>query len=113
MDYTIDAKNKILGRLASEIAQILQGKRRPNYDPSKPGNDRVVIKNAAKIKITGNKADQKVYHYHTGYMGHLRTKGFKEMMEKHPERVLEWAVFNMLPKNYLRQKRMNRLVIEK
>ena len=113
MDYTIDAKNKILGRLASEIAQILQGKKSVDYDPSKPGKDRVVVKNASKIKVTGNKANQKVYHYHTGYMGHLRTKGFQEMMAKQPERILEWAVYNMLPKNYLRQKRMNRLIIKR
>ena len=113
MQHTIDAKNKILGRLASEIALILQGKNHSSYAPNKQGNDSVLIKNASQVKVSGNKSSQKVYHYHTGYMGHLRTRTYKQMKEKQPERILEWAVYNMLPKNFLRQKRMNRLKIEK
>lgn len=109
MQYTFDAKNKKLGRLASEVAQILQGKNQPDYQPHHPGRDSVLIKNASQIVVSGNKADSKVYHYHTGYMGHLRSKKFKELS---PKKIIEWAVFNMLPKNFLRQKRMNRLQIE-
>ena len=113
MEYILDAKNKKLGRLASEVAHILQGKKNPDYNPRNPGKDHVIIKNAALIEVSGNKANQKVYHYHTGYMGHLRTRKFKQMMEKQPEKVLEWAIYNMLPKNFLRQKRMNMLKIER
>lgn len=112
MNYTIDATNKRLGRLASEIAVILQGKKHPSYNPRNPGTDQVVVRNAAKISVSGAKFNQKVYHRHTGYMGHLRQMTLKEMMEKYPERALQWAVYNMLPKNFLRQKRMNRLKIE-
>ncbi|MEK7114903.1 MAG: 50S ribosomal protein L13 [Patescibacteria group bacterium] len=113
MEYILDAKNKKLGRLASEAAQILQGKKNPDYNPRNPGKDRVVIKNASLIEVSGDKANQKIYQYHTGYMGHLRAKKFKEMMAKQPQKVLEWAIYNMLPKNFLRQKRMNMLKIER
>ncbi len=113
MEHIIDAKNQKLGRLASKIALILQGKNKADYEPRLEGKDKVTVKNASKVVLTGRKADQKVYHYHTGYMGHLRTIPFKDMLAKHPERDLEWAVYNMLPKNFLRQKRMNRLTIEK
>lgn len=111
MHYNINAKGKILGRLASEVALILQGKKSVKYNPKDSGTDTVAITNAAQIVVTGDKARQKVYHVHTGYMGHLREKKFGDMMEKHPERIIEWAVYNMLPKNFLRQRRMNRLKI--
>ena len=113
MQYTLDAKNKKLGRLASEIAVILQGKKNVDYAPNKIGNDQVLVKNASQVEVSGKKADQKVYHVHTGYMGHLRSKKFKDMMVKQPDKVLYWAVYNMLPKNFIRQKRMNLLKIEK
>ncbi len=113
MEHILDATNQKLGRLATKIAMLLQGKHKANYEPRLEGEDRVVVKNISKIVLTGKKTKQKVYHYHTGYMGHLRTIPFKDMMEKHPERVLEWAVYNMLPKNWLRQRRMNRLTVEK
>ena len=113
MEHVIDATNQRLGRLASKIALILQGKNRADYEPRLEGKDKILVKNVTKIVLTGKKEKQKVYHYHTGYMGHLRTIPFKDMKEKHPERILEWAVYNMLPKNFLRQKRMNRLKIEK
>jgi large subunit ribosomal protein L13 len=112
-EHVIDASNQILGRLATQIAVLLQGKNTPDYLPRNAGNTVVVVKNAAKIKLSGkNKAEQKVYYRHTGYMGHLRTAKYKELMEKDAKRVLEMAVFNMLPKNWLRQRRMNRLKIE-
>ena len=113
MDYMIDATNQKLGRLASEIAVILQGKKSAGYDPRLSGMSKVVIKNAAKIQVTGRKAEEKIYYHHTGYMGHLKERRYKQVFGKSPEVVLRKAVFNMLPKNRLRQKRLNRLVIEK
>ena len=113
MEYMIDATNQKLGRLASEIAVILQGKKNPDYEPRLPGNIKVMVKNASKIQVTGRKSEDKVYYHHTGYMGHLKTKKYEEVFEKSPETVLRKAVFNMLPKNRLRQKRLNHLVIER
>ncbi len=113
MTHEIDATNQNLGRLATKIAHLLQGKHRADYEPRLGGTDRVVIKNVSKVAVTGKKMTQKIYYYHTGYMGHLREKKLKDVMAKHPTRVLEWAVYNMLPKNKLRPKRMKRLVMEK
>ena len=113
MEYTIDASNQKLGRLASEIAVILQGKKRSSYDPRLPGVDRIIVKNAKKIEITGRKYSKKIYYHNTGYMGHLREKTFRDLFEKSPEKVLWKAVYNMLPKNRLRIKRLKRLKIEK
>ena len=111
--YVIDATNQRLGRLASQIAQILQGKLHPNYEPRNPGADRVVVKNASRITVSGKKATQKIYYRHTGYMCHLKELVYKEYFAKAPEEVLRLAVRRMLPQNFLKQKRMNRLVIEK
>lgn len=113
MQYIIDAKNQRLGRLASKIAQILQGKMNPDYQPRNPGKDTIVVKNASHIVVSGKKATQKIYYRHTGYMGHLRERVYKEFFAKQPEKVLELAVKRMLPQNFLKQKRLNRLVIEK
>lgn len=113
MQYVIDAKNQRLGRLASKIAQILQGKLNPDYEPRNPGKDTVVIKNASQIAVSGRKTNQKIYYRHTGYMGHLKERLYKEFFAKSPEKVLELAVKRMLPQNYLKQKRLNRLKIEK
>lgn len=111
MTHEIDATNQKLGRLATRIAHILQGKHRVDYEPRLEGTDQIVIKNSSKVAVTGKKIEQKIYYYHTGYMGHLREKNLKDMLTKHPTRVLEWAVYNMLPKNKLRAKRMKRLKI--
>lgn len=113
MTYTIDAKNQKLGRLASHIAQLLQGKQHAGYLPHNPGTDKVVVKNVSQLVVTGRKADQKIYYRHTGYMGHLRERVYKEYFAKAPEEVLKLAVKRMLPQNYLKQNRMNRLKIEK
>ncbi len=113
MEHVIDAKNQKLGRLASQIAQILQGKLHADYAPNKEGKDRVVVKNASHIVVTGRKDIQKVYYHHTGYMGHLYEKVYKDAFAQSPAKVLELAVKRMLPQNFLKQKRMNRLVIEK
>ncbi len=111
-DYLIDAKNKKLGRLASEIAVILQGKNKADYEPRLAGNDRVIVKNVQKIIVSGSKADKKIYYKHTGPLGHLKENKFKNVFEKKPGWVLCHAVNLMLPKNRLRAKRMKRLIIE-
>lgn len=113
MTHTIDATNQKVGRLATQIALILQGKLSADYDPRLAGSDRVVVKNVSKATVTGGKYTQKTYFRHTGYMGHLKEKTFKQIFESAPEKVLWQAVYNMLPKNRLRQKRLNRLIIEK
>ena len=109
MDYTIDAKNKRLGRVASEIAIILQGKKNPRYERNKIG-DRVIVKNAASFTVTGKKMKQKIYYRHTGYMGHLKSKRLEEKMADDPRKVLREAVRKMLPKNFLNQRRLNNLI---
>ncbi len=110
--HTIDAQGKRLGRIASEAAVILQGKKHADYNPRLKGEDRVVIKNASKVEVSGQKYTQKIYYRHTGYMGHLKEKNFALMFEQSPEKVIRKAVFNMLPKNKLRRSRMNHLKIE-
>ena len=97
----VDATDMTLGRLASEVAQILRGKNKPTSTPPIDTGDFVVIVNAEKIKITGAKATDKVYYRHTGYVGHLKSETFTEAMEKHPTRVIEHAVRGMLPKGTL------------
>ncbi len=110
MDYHIDAKNKILGRVASDISLILQGKKRPNYAPNRVGNDRVFVKNYAQVAVTGKKLTQKVYYRHTGYVGHLKEARLEERLAKNPKIVLREAVRKMLPKNFLNQKRLKNLI---
>jgi large subunit ribosomal protein L13 len=97
----IDATDMVLGRLASEVAQILKGKRKPQYTPHVDTGDFVVIINAEKIRLTGNKAEKKIYYSHSGYIGGLKEVTFQRMLEKHPERIIEKAVKGMLPKNTL------------
>ena len=114
MDYIIDAKNKRLGRLASEIAVILQGKKNPCYEPRMVGADGVRVKNIKEIVVSGKKERQKVYyHQPSGYIGHLKKRTYREIFEKDPTKVLRLAVSRMLPKNKLRAKRMKKLIIEK
>ena len=107
----IDAEGEVLGRLATRIAAILQGKNKPNYQPGVPVGDRVVVINAAKVKVSGNKLDQKEYHHHTGYMGGLKTTVMRNKMEDTPEDVLTSAVKGMLPKNNFSRKLMTRIRI--
>jgi large subunit ribosomal protein L13 len=97
----IDATDQVLGRVASQAAQILRGKRKPQYTPHVDTGDFVVIVNADKIRVTGAKATDKVYYRHSGYPGGLKSETFTEAMAKHPERVIERAVRGMLPKNTL------------
>ncbi len=113
MNYTIDATNKSLGRLASEIAVILQGKKNPKYESRLEGEDGVIVKNISKIKITGKKLEQKIYYRHTTQIGHLKKQTLKQFLEKKgTAEVLRKTVMGMLPKNKLRVKRMKKLIIE-
>jgi large subunit ribosomal protein L13 len=110
MDYHIDAKNKILGRVASEISHILQGKKHPNYAPNHVGKDRVYVNNYAEVAVTGKKLVQKVYYRHTGYVGHLKEARLEERLAKNPKTVIREAVRKMLPRNFLNQQRLKHLI---
>jgi len=101
----VDADGVVLGRLASEVAKIIRGKHKPTYTPHMDTGDNVIVINASKVRLTGRKAEQKEYFRHTGYMGHEKFTPFATMLAKHPERVIEKAVYGMLPKTTLgRQK---------
>ena len=95
--YVVDAEGKTLGRLASEIAKILRGKHKPIYTPHVDTGDYVIVVNAEKIHVTGNKRQDKMYRWHTGYMGGLKERNFQEMIDRQPEKVLMQAVKGMLP----------------
>lgn len=99
--YLVDATDKTLGRMASEIATRLKGKHKPMYTPHVDTGDFIVVINAEKVRVTGNKMEDKTYHRYTGYVGGLKSTKLKEMHAKHPERVIENAVRGMLPKNPL------------
>ncbi|MCH9811532.1 50S ribosomal protein L13 [bacterium] len=99
--YLFDAEGKTLGRLASEIAKILCGKHKATYTPNQDKGDSVIVINAKKVKLTGNKPAQKEYIHHTGWLGGLKRIPFARMLERHPERILEKAVYGMMPKNKL------------
>ncbi len=99
--YLVDATDKTLGRLASEIARRLRGKHKPEYTPHVDTGDYIVVVNAEKIRVTGNKLADKMYHHHTGYIGNLKSISLGKLLQKAPERVIETAVKGMLPKNVL------------
>lgn len=99
--YVVDARDRVLGRLASEVARILRGKHKPTFSPHLDVGDYVVVINAKRVRLTGKKADQKSYFRHSGYMGGEKFIPFKRMIRTHPERVIELAVKGMLPKNKL------------
>ncbi len=99
--YVVDATDMTLGRLASEVAKVLRGKNKPIFTPHMDTGDYVIIVNAAKVKVTGKKLDQKIYYRHSGYVGGMKETTLREMMAKKPERVIELAVKGMLPKGPL------------
>ena len=109
--YVIDAKDKTLGRLASTLAHRLRGKHKPEYTPHVDTGDYLVVINADKVAVTGNKKKDKMYHHHTGYVGNLRSISFEKLIEKSPERVLRLATKGMLPKGPLGRSMMNKLKI--
>ncbi|KAI9507800.1 60S ribosomal protein L23 [Russula earlei] len=106
-----DAKDRVLGKLAERIAIVLMGKHKPIYDPSVDCGDYVVVTNASHINVTGRKADQILYRKHTRYPGGLKEVKYKEMMDKKPDEIIRKAVSGMLPKNKLRERRLERLRI--
>ena len=99
--YVVDATDMTLGRLASEVAKVLRGKNKPIFTPHADTGDYVVVVNAEKVKVTGKKLDQKMYYHHSDYVGGMKEKTLREMMDKKPERVVELAVKGMLPKGPL------------
>jgi large subunit ribosomal protein L13 len=107
--YLVDATDKTLGRLASEIARRLRGKHKAEYTPHVDTGDYIVVVNAEKIRVTGNKMQQKMYHHHTGYIGNLKTISLEKLLQKAPERVLEAAVKGMMPRNPLGRAMLQKL----
>ena len=109
--FVVDADGQVLGRLASRVAQILRGKHKPMYTPHLDVGDHVIIINAGKIRLTGNKSMQKRYYHHTGYPGGLRSHSFLKLRREHPERVLQHAVRGMLPHNKLGRQMIKKLKV--
>ncbi len=109
--HLVDVDGRTLGRVASEIAQLLTGKRKPTYTPNIDAGDFVVVVNAAKVAVTGTKETDKVYYRHTNHPGGIKEQTLSELRQRFPERIIKKAVYNMLPKNRLRQHRMTRLKI--
>jgi len=107
--YVVDAQDQTLGRLATKIATVLRGKHKPIYSPSVDCGDYVIVVNAEKIRVTGNRMDQKVYYRHSGYPGGLSEITLRRQLEIHPTRVIESAVRGMLPKNKLGRKMFKKL----
>jgi large subunit ribosomal protein L13 len=111
--FVVDATGKTLGRLSTEIAHRLRGKHKPEYTPHVDTGDYIVVVNAEKIRVTGNKKRDKMYHHHTGYIGNLKSKSLETMLEEHPERVLQKSVKGMLPKGPLGREMFKKLRVFK
>ncbi|MCD8132359.1 MAG: 50S ribosomal protein L13 [Clostridiales bacterium] len=109
--YLVDATGYTLGRLSAEIAKILRGKNKPTYTPHIDTGDYVIVVNAEKIKVTGKKLDQKIYYHHSEYIGGMKETTLKDMLAKHPERVIEHAVKGMLPKGSLGRQMYKKLFV--
>ncbi|MBV8053173.1 MAG: 50S ribosomal protein L13 [Acidobacteriaceae bacterium] len=109
--YVVDASGQTLGRLASQVARRLMGKENPRYTPFLDTGDHVIVINAEKVKITGMKAEQKVYQRYTGYPGGLRTEGFRNRFAKRPDMIIEQAVLRMLPKSKLGRQMISKLKV--
>ena len=109
--YVVDATDKVLGRVATEIANRLRGKHKPEYTPHIDTGDYIVVVNADKVRVTGNKATDKIYFRHTGYPGGIKETSFGKLMETHPERAIEIAVKGMMPRNKLSKAMLGKLKI--
>ncbi len=109
--YVVDATDLPLGRLASEVAKLIRGKHKPTYAPHMDGGDFVIVLNAAKVGVTGNKEEAKMYYRHSGYPGGLRAENLQQLREKQPERIIETAVRGMLPKNRLGRRLITKLKV--
>ena len=111
--FVLDASDKVLGRLATKIADRIRGKDKPSFTPHTDGGDYVIVVNAEKIKVTGSKFTDKKYYTHSLYPGGLKTRTFKDLNEKNPEKIIENAVKGMLPKNKLRKEIIKKLKVFK
>jgi len=109
--FVIDAEGVTLGKLAVQVASILRGKHKPTFTPHVDTGDFVVVTNADKIQVSGKKSDQKLYRHHTGFPGGLKTRTFKEMLEKHPTRIIEKAVKGMIPHTRLGRQQIKKLKV--
>lgn len=109
--FLVDATEKTLGRVATEIARRLRGKHKPEYTPHVDTGDYVVVVNANKIRVSGKKRSDKMYHHHTGYIGNLKSINFDKLVKKAPERIIEIAVKGMMPKNPLGREMMRKLKV--
>ena len=109
--YVVDASGKTLGRLTSEIASVLRGKKKPIFTPNQDTGDYVIVVNAEKVKVTGKKLEQKIYYHHSEYVGGMKETTLKEMFKRHPERVIEHAVRGMLPKGPLGRRMYKKLFV--
>ncbi len=109
--YVVDAADRVLGRLATDIARVLRGKHKPTFTPHLDTGDYVVVINAERVRLTGNKAETKEYFRHSGYMGGERLIPFRRMQNRHPERIIELAVKGMLPKNTLGRHMIKKLKV--
>ena len=107
----VDAEGAVLGRLATQVANILRGKNKPQFTPNSDCGDFVIVINADKVQLTGNKANTKIYHHHTGFNGGLKAESFRHAMDKHPEKVIERAVKGMLPKTTLGRQQLTKLKV--
>jgi len=107
----VDANDQNLGRLASEIARVILGKNKPNFTPGVDTGDFVVVINAERIRVTGNKMEDKIYYHHSGYPGGLKSISLRQQLEKHPDRVIRAAVWGMLPHNKLGRQLIKKLKI--
>ncbi len=111
--YVVDATDQVLGRLATRVAKVLSGKHRANWVPYLDTGDFVVVTNAEKVRLTGKKTDDKIYHRHTGYPGGLKSISVKDLQVKYPERVIEAAIRGMLPHTKLGRKQFKKLKVYK
>jgi len=109
--YVVDASGQALGRVASQVARVLMGKENPKYTPFLDTGDHVIVINAGKVKMTGMKADEKVYHHYTGYPGGLRTEAYNKRIVRKPEQIVELAVQRMLPKSKLGRQMISKLQV--
>ena len=107
----VDAENQVLGRLATQVATLIRGKHKPTYTPSNDGGDYVIIINADKIRVTGDKANQKIYYRHSNYPGGLKKTTYKVMLQKNPDRIIRIAVKGMLPRNRLSRHMLTKLKV--
>ena len=111
--YVVDAAGKPLGRISSEVAKVLRGKNKPTYTPHVDTGDHVIVINAEKVVLTGNKLDQKIYRHYSGWIGGMKETKYRQMMEKTPEKVIELAVKGMLPHNSLGRAMFRKLKVYK